>query len=529
MCVCWSTFADHPPAARVRQRLAGLGTVRPVVPEIGIWSLAPRRPYRARALAGARVEVQSVEWSLARRDDDLPGPGETPVALAPPPAISDPFYAPDTQWSLFSGYWTPDLTGSGRRPRIAILDSGIDASHPEWSGPQSPLVDPYSSYQNVDSADDWGQTGHGTHVAGIAAAPANGVGIVGVAPAEQGVAEVIPVQIADRQGESTDETMMSGIRWAVTHGAKVINISAGGPGYSQAFQDTVDWAFARGAVIVASVGNDGETANDLEYPAAYQHVLGVAAQCDGQVDPPDCPQPFGVAAFSDHNGSVDLVAPGVNVLSSVPLRVHEREVAPGYALKSGTSMAAPFVAGTAALVFASHPGITPYQVIRQLENTATRPGGHGRDDRYGYGTVNPIAAVTEPAPPNSPGEPNDNVDQVAAARSLRPSTGPLLLRGYADGDKDPVDVYPVQLRRGDVLQGVLSHPAGLLSVSLWRPGTRTVNGGAAGARRDRVAQVSGLAPRPQTLVVRAVAGGRYYLVVRAERGVSAYTLRLLVR
>ena len=226
-------------------------------------------------------------------------------------------------------------------------------------------------------------------MAGIAAAPANGVGVVGVAPAVQGAAPVIPVQIADRDGSSTDETMMRGIRHAVLNGAKVINISAGGPGYSQAFQDTVFWATARGALIVASVGNQGQDVNALNFPAGYRRVLGVGAQCDAIVTF-DCPRPFGVATFSNYNRTVDVIAPGVNVLSSVPRRVNERVVAPGYALKDGTSMAAPYVTGVASLVQAANGGtLSPYQLARHLKNTATDIGTAGRDDTSGYGVVNP--------------------------------------------------------------------------------------------------------------------------------------------
>ena len=146
---------------------------------------------------------------------------------------------------------------------------------------REPAGGPASTLRGDADASDHGDTGHGTHVAGIAAAPANGVGIVGVAPASATDGQVIPVQIADTEGASTDETMIRGIRWAVSNGAKVINISAGGPGYSRAFHDTVRWASRKGALIVASVGNEGQDVNALNYPAGYSRVLGVGAQCDG--------------------------------------------------------------------------------------------------------------------------------------------------------------------------------------------------------------------------------------------------------
>ena len=102
---------------------------------------------------------------------------------------------------------------------------------------------------------------------------------------------MIPVQIADQNGDSSDLTIIRGIRWAVNNGAKVINISAGGIGYSRAFQDTILWASSKGALVVASVGNQGQDVNSLNYPAAYRRVLGVGAQCDGVVTY-DCPTPL---------------------------------------------------------------------------------------------------------------------------------------------------------------------------------------------------------------------------------------------
>ena len=336
-----------------------------------MWALAPSSPATARDRALRRAQVTAAEWSLARTPDDRPPP---PAQPGPAPAFTDPYFTPPTQWGLLAGPgWSADLTTLGPRPRIAILDSGIDATHEEWGGPASPLVAPRSTLRGDTNAADHGESGHGTHVAGIAAAPANGVGVVGVAPASP-AAQVIPVQIADTMGASTDETMMKGIRHAVNNGAKVINISAGGPGFSRAFQDTVLFATRKGALIVASVGNQGQDVNALNFPAGYSRVLGVGAQCDGNITF-DCPAPFQAATFSNHNRTVNVIAPGVNILSSVPTRVTDRAVAPGYALKDGTSMAAPYVTGVASLVMAANGGrLSPYQVARQITNTADRPG-----------------------------------------------------------------------------------------------------------------------------------------------------------
>ena len=204
--------------------------------------------------------------------------------------------------------WGTDLTTLPARPRIAIPDSGVDATHEERAGPSSPLVAGRSSC--AARATPRRRRLQARHPrGGIAAAPANGVGIVGVAPALGPTAQVIPVQIANRFGESSDLTMIKESGTPCATAPRSRNISAGGEGEARAFQEAILWATRQGAVIVASVGNDYRNTN---YPAAYRRVLGVGAQCDAQVTT-DCPRPNGVAAFSNCNRSVDVIAPGVNV------------------------------------------------------------------------------------------------------------------------------------------------------------------------------------------------------------------------
>ena len=516
------TFRDAPSDSAARAALEGLGRVEPAAPEAGIWAVrAPADPaLRERALR--RPGVESAAWSLARRSDERRAPDQVPAPapspLTPvPSAPTDEYFANGRQWALTTPAttWGIDLTGTPPRPRIAILDSGIDSTHPEWSGPNSPLVRPYSAQTGRQSAEDWGKTGHGTHVAGSAAAPINGLGVVGVAPGARGTAEVIPVQISDRDGYSTDETMIKGIRWSVQNGAKVINISAGGVGDSPAFQRVIDWAFARDALVVASVGNDGQEYSAVNYPAGYWNVLGVAAQCSGVVNA-DCPTPYGLATFSTRNRSVDLVAPGVDIISSVPPRVTQGEVSPGYAIKEGTSMATPFVVGVAAEVFAVNPGASAYQVLMQLINTATDMGPRGRDTGTGSGLINPRAAITLPLPPDDPYEPNSDIPEVRRAKALSPVA---TTRGFADGWNDTVDVYPVSLRKGETVRLSAGATRARLKLALWPPGTRTISSGSPAAANR------GSSGSPKLGYV-ATRTGRWYVSVRATSGRSPYTLRV---
>jgi subtilisin family serine protease len=521
------TFSDTPSGAEARRRLAPLGTVAPVLPEAGVWGLSPTEPAQARERVLRRGDVGGAEWSLARQAAERPSP-RPPGPLGPAPVFVDPLFTPAAQWGLLSGAasWAAELTTRTPRPRIAVLDSGVDSTHEEWTGPASPLVAPRSTIRGDDDASDQGASGHGTHVAGIAAAPANGVGVVGVAPAQAAAAEVIPVQIADREGRSTDETMIRGIRHAVNNGARVINISAGGPGYSQAFQDTILWAARHGALIVASVGNEGNDSNPINYPAAYRRVLGVGALCDA-VASPECPVPYGVARFSNRNRSVDVIAPGVNILSSVPRRVTERVVRTGYALKDGTSMAAPYVTGLAALVMASNDGLlSPYQVLRHIENTAVDLPPGGRDDTTGSGVVNPRAAVTLTAPADDTDEVNDDVKWVRGVKRLKEAGRALTLEATADRVEDPDDVYRVRLARGERLRIVLTYGRGELDLYLWGPATRTVATGRENVSRNLIRYRGGASER-KVVVYRAPRGGRHYVNVFARKGSADYTVTLV--
>ncbi|HEX2503892.1 MAG TPA: S8 family serine peptidase [Miltoncostaeaceae bacterium] len=468
--------------------------------------------------------MSGAEWSLARRTDEHPRP-PPPAPLGPAPAFTDPLFTPVVQWGLLSGRstWGGELTTPAVRSRIAILDSGLDGTHEEWAGTPSPVVAPRSTLRGDDEASDGAESGHGTHVAGIAAAPANGIGIVGVAPARAGAAEIIPVQIADRVGRSSDQTMIRGIRHAVRNGAKVVNISAGGDGYSQAFQDAILWATREGALVVASVGND--YGNALNYPAAYRHVVGVGAQCDDHVSP-DCPRPFGVAEFSNRNRSVDVIAPGVNVLSSVPRRVTSRAVRPGYALKDGTSMSAPYVAGVAALVMASNGNaLSPGQVLRQIENTAVDLGPPGRDDATGYGAVNARAAVVLQAPADDDTEVNDDVKWLSSVKRLSQIREPLAVDASIDNADDRDDVYAVRMNRGERVRVRLVYGSGRLDLSLWRPGTTTVRTASATARRNLIAARRGVR-KAKTIAYTAKKNGRHFVKVSARRGGTDYTLTL---
>jgi subtilisin family serine protease len=268
---------------------------------------------------------------------------------------------------------------------VAVLDTGIDLNNPEFAGRL--WINPDSSGADGHPGDVFGwnfvgnnnnvqdHDGHGTHVAGILAASGNnGRGVAGV----DWYARIMPVKVLDNSGNGTTDAAVSGIYFAVQHGARVINASWGGGDYSQAMADAIAYAGAHGVVFVTAAGNDG-TNGDLNpsYPGSYRlsNEITVAA-----VDS------FGnLASFSDYGArSVDLAAPGVNIWSTVP---------GSFASYSGTSMATPYVSGVAALILSLQPQDTAAQVVQRiLSTTKPLPGLAGRTATGGivdaYNAVN---------------------------------------------------------------------------------------------------------------------------------------------
>ncbi|HLO33511.1 MAG TPA: S8 family serine peptidase, partial [Anaerolineales bacterium] len=230
--------------------------------------------------------------------------------------------------------------------------------------------------------------GHGTHVAGIAAALCNnGTGVAGVSWG----ARLMPVKVLNAAGNGTYADVADGIIWAADHGAQIINLSLGGGNSSQMLQDAVDYAAAKSVVLVAAAGNAGR--NSVFYPARYPNVIAVAA-----TDPSNAH-----AGFSNYGPDVDLSAPGVSIYSTFP---------GGYGYNNGTSMATPFVSGLAAILRGIPGNSSPTLIASQMESTALDLGSPGMDDFYGYGLIQMDAAIlsvgqnptsTSPAPISQPG------------------------------------------------------------------------------------------------------------------------------
>jgi subtilisin family serine protease len=243
----------------------------------------------------------------------------------------------------------------------------VDATHPDLVGRVLPEID---LLPNVTPAP--ADTAHGTRVASLIAANLDGIGMAGVAPA----ATILPVAALDPAGVGDSSTVARAIIAAADAGARVINLSLGGPDPDPVLDRACSYAYAKGAVLVAAAGNSYQFGNEVQYPAASPHVVAVAA-----VDATGTP-----ASFSNTGRHIALAAPGQDVWAAVPGAIFDQQ--------SGTSFAAPHVAGALALVMAANPTLSTPQVVAVTELTAQDDAsGNGRDDQLGYGIVRADRAV----------------------------------------------------------------------------------------------------------------------------------------
>lgn len=331
--------------------------------------------------------VAAAQLNFLRRTDKTP---------------SDPLYT-QYQKKYFDGIRLPqayDVTIGSTSWSIAVLDTGVDLNHPDIKGAR--LKAGYDFVNNDTSAQD--DNGHGTLVAGIAAGVSNNsIGVAGVAWR----GGIIPVKVLDADGVGTDAEVASGIDWAADNGAKVINMSLGGPDESELLLEAVNYALTKDVVVVASAGNDGT--NAPHFPAAYPGVLAVTAT--------DKSGTF--AWFSNYGWWVGITAPGVNVIGPWLSNGSEEN----YAIGSGTSFAAPIVAGVAVLTRYHNQSWSQSKVVDQVKKTARDRGPAGIDPMYGWGWVDAYAALggskqsPAPVPSKDSLEPNGTLDTATPITS----------------------------------------------------------------------------------------------------------------
>jgi len=289
-------------------------------------------------------------------------------------SVNDPYVSQQWGWRRVKGDLAYDAGYSGEGVVVALLDTGVDVSHPDLA---ENLMEGWNFVDNNGNVTD--VDGHGTMVAGIVAAAANnGIGVAGVASN----VTIMPLKVISESGGSLIDINLA-IRYAADNGADVIGMSLGGTltKGSIAMETAVNYAYQKGCVLVAAAGNNDTT--EPFYPAAYENVIAVSAINETDQK----------ASFSNYGDYIDFCAPGVNIVTTGKDG--------GYVSGSGTSFAAPFVTGVVAVMLSKYPSLSNGNVTETLRAQAEDLGEEGWDPFYGWGLVDAYDAGSLPPVPET--------------------------------------------------------------------------------------------------------------------------------
>ncbi len=451
------------------------------------WLLGTRNGFREVPAARARL--------VARRLGDRLTFAEPNVERRFTQVAEDPF-TPLSRWR--DRIIDPALTPPPPTAKLALIDAKADIGHREFAGAR--VTSPSSRRVRIS---------HGTATLGVAAAPVNGVGIVGAYPGARAVNVALPskgIKCADSA---------RGIRRAITLGARVISMSYGSTGFCQAEYEAIQLATRRGITLVAAGGNERTRGNPYEFPASLPHVVTV-----GALDDADAP-----AFFSNANAALDLAAPGVGIVAPV---LRDR-----YARVSGTSFSTPMVAAAALWLRSARPELTADQAANVLRVTATDVAGRGYDAETGFGRLNLGAALLQPAGAIDPLEPNEDfrfVDGRAFSRPAAPiwrGGKPVSFTATVDLFEDPSDVYRIRVPGRGRVTVTVKPSSGNADLDVYAGGAPTVASDRGlirrskhtGTRTDRV-RVRNVGAKARTAFVQVYQRGRrpansaYALTVR---------------
>jgi type VII secretion-associated serine protease mycosin len=317
------------------------------------------------------------------------------ATLAAPPAPAFADSTRDSQWHLkFLNIAEAHKVSTGKGVVVAVIDTGVNPNHPDLRGNVSAGTDIVTGKSADGFRDD---DGHGTGMAGLIAGHGHGSdnGALGIAPE----AKILPIRDTQPSGSGGSVVVARAIDWAVGHGARVISVSQSTAGTPD-LRASIDRARRADVVVVAGVGN-APSEVFVTFPAAIEGVVAVGAT----------DRSGNHASVSVTGKQVVLSAPGVDITSTSNTG--------GYRTGTGTSDATAIVAGAAALVRAKFPNLSADEVVHRLTATATDKGAPGRDDEYGYGVLNLVAALTANVPPasqaSSSANPTATTDSATAA------------------------------------------------------------------------------------------------------------------
>jgi len=372
---------------------------------------------------------------------------------------------------------------------LTMIDSGVDLSHEEFAGR------PNTTALNRQTVNAGEEELHGTATSSVAAAPANGKGLVGIYPQAK-----LQLWDASPNGQLTVGDEIAGLFSARRNGPGVINLSLGGFDRIPIEEHAIMSVFGAGSLVVASAGNDREGGSSLSYPATFAHVLTIGATDENDR----------VTSFSSTSPAMDLAAPGQDIPAAIPTLYNPT----GYATVDGTSFSSPLVAGAAAAVWTVRPTLVNTQLFQIMRHSARDVGKRGWDVNTGYGILNVPAAVARKAPPADPQEPNEDVYLVKPNGLTRtgnpqltsPSRRRATLKATLERREDPEDLYRIYLpARGRVV--VTVKPNANVTLEAWGRRTRTVFERGSAARRD-------------LLGVSAHAGRRFERITLTGHGVA---------
>ena len=420
------------------------------------------------------------------------------LVAAEPDRVADPATHISRGDPLLPDEWWFGAVGADRvePPRagipVAVLDTGLDFGHPEFAG--RPRTVALNRQQIIPDEDD----AHGTAVSSVVGAPANGVGLVGIYP----TAALWEWDFHLARLSS----VLTALDAVSRRGRSVINISGGFFGGSELLTTAVNRAFARGSIVVAAVGNERELGNRNFFPASLPHVVTVGAT-NARSEP---------TWFSSRSSALDVAAPGERIPVAVPTAYDPA----GFDVVSGTSFAAPLVAGAVAWVWTARPRLGKTQIADVIRASARDVGSFGWDRDTGWGILDLPAALAAPPPPRDPHEPNEDVDAVKpgaiSRRGATPLTGQRLKRttlsARMDFTEDPEDVYRAWVPRGRRLVVSVQGRANV-DVAIWGPRTQSVFERGAALRRDLLASSARPGTRIDAVTVRNGSGrGAFYYV-----------------
>jgi Subtilase family len=378
---------------------------------------------------------------------------------------------------------------------VSIVDSGVDVTHPEFTGRAN------TSILNEQTTSDEDEE-HGTEVASVLGAPNNGVGIVGVYPEAR-----LFIWDASPFGFLNEGEAIQGIVEAARRGPGVINLSFGGEENDPLLSDAISLAFRTGSLVVAAAGNEGFEGSPPNFPAFYPHVLTAGATNDGGT----------VTGFSSISPFVDLVAPGARIPVAEPISQEPS----GYSLASGTSFSAPLVAGAAAWIWTRRPELDNTQLFELMRRSATDIGAAGFDNASGAGLLSIPAALGLRAPTRDPQEPNEKPNEIEANGVFPTGTTPLTRPGQSNAvlsarveqNEDPLDLYRGWAPAGMMLRARVKGSVTVRILPRFPKGKRA---GPLGVGKHGLARYANKSRR----------GAYVYVEVRPSVRMAEYTLRL---